>query len=86
MSEASSMAAAARMTSLFVPVDWVPLTPGVDALTHPIRAIRANGGGNVTVTTASGESRVMAFSDGETRMIAATHITAATASGLEGAV
>jgi hypothetical protein len=54
-------------------------------LAKPIRAIRANTAGTVTVTT-SGGSRVMNFAAGETRDVVATHVTAATAGGLEGAV
>jgi hypothetical protein len=68
-------------------LDWVPITPGAGALTTPIRAIRANTAGTVTVTTKwTGASRVMNFLAGEERSIWATHVTAATAEGLEGAV
>jgi hypothetical protein len=69
-----------------VPVDWVELTPGAGALAKPVRAIRANGAGTVTVTTPGGAGRVMNFLAGETRLVYATHVTAATASGLEGAL
>jgi hypothetical protein len=67
------------------PLDWLPITPGASALSSPIRAIRANAAGTVTVTTEGG-SRVMNFLAGETRNVYATHVTAATATGLEGAV
>jgi hypothetical protein len=68
-------------------LDWVPITPGASALATPIRAIRATGAGTVTVTTKfGGVSRTMAFEAGETRSVLATHVTAATATGLEGAI
>ncbi|MDB5597387.1 MAG: hypothetical protein JWM36_4348 [Hyphomicrobiales bacterium] len=69
-----------------VPVDWVPITPSASPLARPVRAIRANGAGTVTVTTGADASRVMNFLAGETRLIYATYVTAATAAGLEGAV
>lgn len=70
-----------------VPSDWVPITAGASALARPIRALRANVAGTVIVTTAAGNSRTMNFLAGETRLIAATHVTGGTATtGLEGAV
>lgn len=68
-------------------LDWVPITPGASALDPPIRAIRANTQGTVTVTMKwNGQSRTMNFTAGETRRVLASHVTAATATGLEGAV
>jgi hypothetical protein len=67
-------------------LDWVSITPGASALDTPVRAIRANTAGTVTVTTPLGSGRVMNFLAGETRSVSATHVTAATATGLEGAI
>lgn len=68
-------------------LDWIPITPGASALSSPIRAIRANVAGTVTVKMRSnGQSRTLNFLAGETRTVFATHVTAATATGLEGAV
>jgi hypothetical protein len=69
-----------------VPTDWVPITAGASALANPVRAIRANAAGTVTITNRDGVSRVLNFAAGETRLVYATHVTAATATGLEGAV
>ena len=73
-------------TSVFVPSDWVEITPGADALPKSLRCIRANTAGTVTVTTPGGAGRVMNFLAGETRLGIFTHVTAATATGLEGGV
>jgi hypothetical protein len=68
-------------------LDWVPITPGAIALTIPVRAIRANAAGTMTVTMMyNGVSRVMNFAAGEERSVWASHVTAATAGGLEGAI
>lgn len=68
-------------------LDWVPITPGVSALASPVRAIRANTAGTVTVTMKyNGQSRVLNFAAGEERSVWASHVTAATATGLEGAI
>lgn len=68
-------------------IDWVPIVPGANPLAQPIRAIRANTAGTVTVTLKrGGASRTMNFAAGETRTIWATHVTAATSTGLEGAI
>jgi hypothetical protein len=76
-----------RELGTFAPAtDVILITPGAGALASPIRAIRANGAGTVTVTTFAGNSRVLNFLAGETRNICATHVTAATATGLEGLV
>lgn len=53
------------------------ITPGASALARPIRGIRATGAGTITVTTFAGNSRSLTFKDGETRMVGATHVTAA---------
>lgn len=68
------------------PIDWVPVTPSATPFTQSCRAIRADVAGTVTVTTYAGNSRVMNFASGETRLVLATAITAATATGLEIAI
>lgn len=68
-------------------LDWVPITPSGTPLDPPIRAIRANTAGTVTVTMRwNGQSRTMNFLAGEERSVWASAVTAATATGLEGAV
>jgi hypothetical protein len=75
-----------------MPIDWLPITAGAsrinDANGNPavVKAIRANGAGTVTVTTIAGTSRVLNFAAGEMRLLMVTHVTAATATGLEGAI
>lgn len=65
-------------------LDWVPIVPSATALAQPIRA---NTDGTVTVTMKrTGASRTLNFVAGETRTLWATHVTAATATGLEGAI
>ena len=61
----------ANATSLFVPVDWVPVDAGdaPETLERPGRAIRAVGAGTVTITVADGTERTLAFASGETRWI-----------------
>lgn len=61
------------------------ITPGAAALAHAIRGLYVGGAGNVTVTLPSGES--VQFSNlavGVVHPIAATHVTAATATGVIG--
>lgn len=65
------------LTSMRVSPDSFEITPGAGALTTPVRAIRCEGAGTLTVTTAKGSSRTMYFKDGETRFVACTHVTAA---------
>jgi hypothetical protein len=72
--------------TLHVPVDWIPITPGPSEFTRPLRAIRANTSGTVTVTMATEESRVLNFYAGETRFGIFLAVTAADATGLEGGV
>lgn len=67
-------------------VDVLSITAGASALSRPIRAIRANGAGTITITTFAGNSRTLNFLAGETRFVGATHVTAATATGIEGMV
>jgi hypothetical protein len=68
-------------------LDWVPLTASASPLTTPVRAIRANTAGTVTVTMAfNGQSRVLNFAAGEERSVWASHVTAMTANGCEGAI
>lgn len=59
-------------------VDVLTITPGAGALAKPVRWIRAKGAGTITVTTFAGTSAVLNFTDGETRYVGATHVTAAT--------
>jgi hypothetical protein len=78
-----------RAQSISVTPDWIPLsddTDGFDALTKPLRAIRANTAGTVTVVMASGESRTLNFAAGDTRYGIFVAVTGATATGLEGAL
>lgn len=72
--------------SLGVPVDWVPVAASAEALDRPFRAIRAENAGTVTVNMPGGNDRVLRFAAGETRYGIFTHVTAATATGLEGAI
>lgn len=72
--------------SLFSATDVIPITPGADPLPARVRAIRADTAGTVTITTPAGVSRTLNFLAGETRTVMATHVTAATATGLEGLV
>lgn len=85
MSKETDLHAGGNTGSLYVPTDWVPITPGASALAKPVRALRANTDGTITATTGAGNSRVMNFLAGETRYGAFTHVTAATCSGIEGA-
>jgi hypothetical protein len=68
-------------------LDWVPISASANALETPVRAIRANTAGTVTVTMKfNGQSRVMNFAAGEERSVWASHVTGASAGGLEGAI
>lgn len=67
-------------------VDVILITPGASPLSKPVRALRANAAGTMTVTTFAGNSVVLNFAAGETRNVGATHVTAATATGIEGLV
>lgn len=79
-------AASTRCATDIILLDAV-LSDTVD-LAFPVRAIRANAGGNVALVTKHGTSVVCAFASGETRAIYATRIksTGTTATGLEGMV
>lgn len=81
-------AANASSNTTAPPFDWVPITPAAGDLATPVRAIRANAAGTVTVKTAlSGNTeRVLNFLAGETRYGYFIAVTAATATGLEGAI
>lgn len=72
----------------FVPIDWVSITPGAGLLANPLRAIRANEAGTITVTMKwNGQSRVLNFLAGETRLGWFSHVTAASGiTTIEGAV
>ena len=74
------------LDSKMTAVDVILITPGASPLSKPVRALRANGAGNMTITTFAGNSVVVNFAAGETRQIGATHVTAATATGIEGLV
>lgn len=78
----------AKPTSLFVPVDWIEITPGADALDRPLRAIRADSDCTITVKTAfSGDyTRDMKFLAGETRLGIFTHVIAISAGDAEGGI
>ena len=67
-------------------VDVLNITPGAGALARPVRWLRATGAGTMTITTFAGVSKTLAFLAGETRFVGATHVTAATATGIEGMV
>lgn len=56
--------------------DIIIITASATALARPVRALRVVGAGNLTITTFAGNTRVVAFRDGETRYIGATHVTA----------
>lgn len=84
MADESDLSRYTTLRSEGVSPDSFPITPAPGALAVPVRAIRAEGAGTVTVTTAAGFSRTMNFAAGETRYVACTHVTAATATGLEG--
>ena len=75
-------------TSSFVPVDWVEITPGPDALARPVRCLRADTDCTVTVKTAGsdGDTRDMKFLAGETRLGMITHVTAVSAGAVEGGI
>jgi hypothetical protein len=62
------------------------ITAGASALAKPVRWLRATGAGTMTITTFSGNARTLTFAAGETRYVGATHVTAATATGIEGIV
>lgn len=68
--------------------DMLLIVPNADPmpLAQAVRAIRANGAGNVRLRTPAGTDVVCAFAAGETRPIRATHVwqTGTTATGLEG--
>lgn len=74
---AADLAGHTSLTSQGVSPDSFEITPGPDPLDVPVRAIRCEGGGTITVTTANGETRTLNFKDGETRYVACTHVTAA---------
>lgn len=75
-----------HLDALNTAVDVLLITPGAGALARPVRWLRANGAGTMTITTFAGQSRVLNFLAGETRFVGATHVTAATATGIEGMV
>lgn len=88
MVDAADAALYAKPTSLFVPVDWVEITPNADPLPRPLRAIRADTDCTITVKTALGGSteRDMKFLAGETRFGIFTHVTAISAGAAEGGI
>lgn len=77
------------LTAVQVPVDSVPVDTGALPQTFSPAAVglRCGTGGTVTLTTAAGNSRVLNFTDGETRLIAFTAVTSVnTADDLEALV
>lgn len=61
------------------------ITAGAGALSHVVRGIFVGVSGNVTVTTLNGESvQFTNLAAGVVHPIAATHVTAATATGIVG--
>jgi hypothetical protein len=61
------------------------ITAGASALSHTIRGIFVGVSGNVTVTLPSGDSvQFTNLAAGVVHPIAATHVTAATATGIVG--
>lgn len=58
-------------------VDVLTITPGATALTRPVRWIRCEEAGTLTITTFAGASATIYFKAGETRFVGATHVTAA---------
>ena len=77
---------ATTLDSTHTGVDVILITPGAGALARPVRWLRAEAAGTMTVTTFAGNSVVLNFKAGETRFVGATHVTAATATGIEGIV
>lgn len=66
--------------------DGFAITPGASPLAQTTRAIYIGGDGDITVTMKSGASVTFAVKAGKTLRIRATHVTAATATGLIGLV
>jgi len=61
------------------------ITAGASALAHPIRGIYVGVSGDITVTTDGGDSvQFTNLAAGVIHPIAATHVTAATATGIVG--
>lgn len=74
-------------SSLQVADDVYPITPDDDTdLPVPIRAIRADGGGEITAVTGAGNERTFKIADGETRYIHIVRVldTGTTATDIEG--
>ena len=66
-----------RLDALYTSSDVLVITVGAAPLDQPVRAIRVEGAGTLTITTLAGrENTVLYFRDGETRFVGATHITA----------
>lgn len=65
--------------------DAFTITAGAGALATPIRALYVGGAGNVTLTTPAGSSvQFTGLAAGSILPVRATHVTAATATGLVG--
>lgn len=63
------------------------ISASASPLSSPVRALRANTAGTVTITTFAGNSRTLNFLAGETRFVGATHVTAMSGvTGLEGMI
>lgn len=86
---AATLYAGVGPQSLVVPADWLSVTAGGTNAVSPngvYRALRATVAGTITVDTAGGTGRVMAFAAGETRYGVFLNVSAATATGIEGGV
>ena len=80
MTDAQDLAGFTNLTSQGVSPDSYQITASADALDPPVRAIRCEGAGTLTVKTAKSgaTTRTLNFHDGETRYVAVTHVTAIT--------
>jgi hypothetical protein len=74
--------------SLYVPTDWVPITPGTPHA--KLRALRANTAGTISVKTAGSDSsyRSLNFLAGETRygIFIDVRVSGTSATGIEGGI
>ena len=67
--------------------DLVAVTPGATVLPDPIRGFYVGVSGNVTVTTPAGSTvELIAVAAGVAHPVRATHVTAATATGIIGLI
>lgn len=80
MTSATDIATGITLNANGSGVDSFQITASASPLATPVRRIRCEGAGNLTVKTAGGGSttRTMYFKDGETRNVVCTHVTAIT--------